>query len=66
MKIRLQEFKSFRHYGGREITTYNHLVEAEFITQQRDGSYLCILKEDGAGFKAGHKISVIAKDFDVK
>ena len=66
MKIRLHTYKSFRHYGGREITAYNHTCEAKLIEKQRDGTYYVELLTDCANFKKGHKIAVLSIDFDVK
>jgi hypothetical protein len=66
VQVRLHAYKSFRHYGGREITTYNHICNAVFVAPQSDGTMLVKLTETCAGFKAGHLIAVNKIDFDVK
>jgi len=65
MYIRLFTYKSFRHYGGREISTTPHICKAVLIKQQIDQTMLVKLLEDCAGFKAGHLISVQPQDFDI-
>jgi len=64
-KIRLYNYKSFRHYGGREINTTHVICDAVFISDQKDGTKLVELLEDCAGFKKGHKIAVLPKDFNI-
>jgi len=65
IKVRLYEFKSFRHYGGREITTIPHVCHAKFIEEQRDHTLLVQLIETCMLFKSGHKIAVLPKDFNL-
>jgi hypothetical protein len=65
VKVRLFTYKSFRHYGGREITTTPHICEALFIADQKHTQVVELLA-DCAGFKKGHKIAVNNKDFDIK
>lgn len=60
--IRLYTYKSFRHYGGREITTKTHLCRALFVDNQTDGTVLFQLLDDCAGYKKGNKVSILAKD----
>jgi len=64
--IRLYSYKSFRHYGGREITTNAHLCKALFIRTQDDHTNLVKLLEDCAGYKKGHLIAVQDCDFNVQ
>ena len=67
IKIRLFSYKSFRHYGGREITTTPHICNAEFIKEQPvDHTIVVKLSEDCGNFKKGHIIAVQEKDFDIK
>ena len=67
IKVRLYTYKSFRHYGGREITTTPHICKAVLIEKQQDHSYYVMLTEDCIGFgrKAGSKIAVLEKDFNI-
>ena len=68
-EIRLSSFKSLRHYGGRDITTFAHIVNAT-LTAIQDGAapYIFTLNQDvknnnGATiYKAGHKIAVNSRD----
>jgi hypothetical protein len=62
--VRLFTYKSFRHYGGREITTTPHMCKAEFVKDQKHTQVVKLL-EDCAGFKAGHVIAVQNKDFNL-
>lgn len=71
-KIRLNSYKSIRHYGGREITPYKHIVNATLIGLQRGPQYYIMsLQSDmkdykgRVQFKKGHKIAVTDRDFDV-
>lgn len=64
--IRLFSYKSFRHYGGREITVTPHLCKALFIKRQSDHTNLVELLEDCIGLKKGHLIAVIDRDFNIK
>lgn len=65
--IRLYSHKSFRHYGGREITTTPHLCKAELIKEQTGHQkYICKLLEACAGFKAGHVIAICENDFNIQ
>lgn len=66
VKVRLYTYKSFRHYGGREITTTPHVCNATFIKNQIDHTILVELLENCAGHKAGTQIAVLEKDFDIK
>jgi hypothetical protein len=66
VKVRLYSHKWFRHYGGREITTTAHLCSAAFIKyQEQDHTYVVEILEDCAGYKKGHKIAVMQKDFNI-
>lgn len=65
IKVRLFTYKSFRHYGGREITTTPHICLAKFIKSQSDHTEVVELLEPCAGWKAGHKIAVQTKDFNL-
>lgn len=65
--VRLYSHKSFRHYGGREITTTPHLCKAELVREQAGHQkYIVKLLEPSAGFKAGHLIAVCENDYNVK
>lgn len=64
VKVRLFTYKSFRHYGGREIITTPHICKAEFLADQIDTIVVRLL-EPCAGFNTGHKISVQPKDYDI-
>ena len=65
VKIRLYTYKSFRHYGGREINTTSHICSAIFLFEQTDGTNVCQLCEDCAGYKIGSKIAILEKDFNL-
>lgn len=69
-KIRLYSYKSLRHYGGRDISTFAHLVNAT-LTALQDGEsqpYIFTLNQDVKNHKGqliyrnGHKIAVSPKD----
>jgi len=70
-KVRLHTYNWIRHYGGREVKTYNYIAAAKLIGIQRDGTYLVALNEDVIDFagkvayKKGHKIAIINIDFDI-
>ena len=64
--IRLFEYKSFWHYGGRKITPIPYLCKAKFIEQQRDHSFLCELEEPCIGFPIGYKIAVPSGNFNIQ
>ena len=63
--IRLFSYKSFRHYGDREITTFTYLCKAIFIKRQIDHTNLVELQEDCAGHKKGHIIAISDIDFNI-
>jgi hypothetical protein len=63
--IRLYEYKSFRHYAGREITSIPHICPAKFIEEQRDHTFVVELLEPCMLFKIGYKIAVLPKDFNI-
>lgn len=66
MKIRLYSHKSFRHYGGREITETTHTCEAALVrTQAGHAPYVCKLITACAGYPAGHVIAIMEKDYNV-
>lgn len=64
--VRLLSYKSFRHYGGREITTTAHKVSATLVGIQ-DGyqRYFVELHEPVCGYKKGHKLAICENDFDI-
>lgn len=64
IKVRLFTSKSFRHYGGREITTTPHICDAIFIADQKHTQVVQLLS-DCAGYSKGHKIAVDNKDFNI-
>lgn len=62
--VRLRGYKSIRHYGGNEITTYEHIVDATLVALQNGFQrYVVVLNSDTQGYKKGHKIAVCEKDF---
>lgn len=63
--VRILQYKSLRHYGGREITVTSHLCKAEFIKHQQDHTVVVRLLADCAGYKDGHIIAINPCDFDV-
>jgi len=66
IRVRILSYKSFRHYGGREITSTSNICLATFLFSQRDHTNVVELNEDCAGYKKGHKISILPIDFDIK
>ena len=69
-KVRLLNYSSFRHYGGREIETFVNIVEAVLIELQGGyQTYIVTLTKDCKNhkgqvqYKAGHKIAVCEDDF---
>lgn len=65
MKVRLYSFKSFRHYGGREIKSTALLCEAVLIEEQIDRTFYVELLESAAGYNKGHKIAVNPIDYNI-
>lgn len=65
VKVRLYSFKSFRHYGGREITTIPFICEATYLFPQTDDTFVVELDEPCMFFKKGHKIAIMPKDFNI-
>jgi hypothetical protein len=66
-KIRIVSHKSFRHYGGREITSTANFVNAVLDSiQDSDRPFIMTLLDSCAGFNKGHKIAVSDTDFDIK
>ena len=63
--VRLYNYKSFRHYGGREITTTAVLCKAIVIKSQTDSTTVVELLEDCTGYKAGRTIAIQPKDFNI-
>lgn len=71
-KVRLLSYTSFRHYGGREIKTDAHTVDAVLVGIQ-DGHQRYIVElthdcRDAHGkiqYKSGHKIAVCDNDFSL-
>ena len=67
-QVKLVHYKSFRHYGGRSITSYPCVVNAKLIGLQDDYQrYVVELSDtyvhDGeVVYRAGHKIAVPEKD----
>ena len=67
IKVRLYSYTSFRHYGGREINTTPYVCSAIFIEKLTiNNTNIVALTEDCAGYKKGHKIAVMEKDFNVQ
>lgn len=63
-KVRLANYTSFRHYGGREIKTFVNIVDAKLVAlQEGHQRYIVTLVSDCVGYKAGHKIAVCENDF---
>lgn len=65
IKVRVYRFKSFRHYGGREITTIPFVVKAKYLFSQQDHTEVVELLEGCEAYPKGHKIAVMRKDFNV-
>lgn len=65
VNVRLYSYKSRRHYGGRDITTTAHTCPAVFKFKQRDGTLVVELAAECTGFKKGHVIAVLPKDFNI-
>lgn len=71
-KVRLLSYTSFRHYGGREIKTDAHVVDAVLVGLQ-DGYLRYIVEltrdcKDAQGkvqYKSGRKIAVCENDFSL-
>ena len=63
--VKLYKYKSFRHYGGREIETSAFRCKAMFIKRQSDHTNVVELLEDCIDFKKGHLIAIMDKDFNV-
>lgn len=63
VKVRL--FKT-RHYGGRILSMTPIVCRSKFFRQQPDGTYLVELLEPCDGFRAGHVISVIERNFNIQ
>jgi hypothetical protein len=58
-KVRIVSYKSFRHYGGREITEKIDFVDAVLVgLQDSDQRYIVSLTQSCIGFPKGHKIAV--------
>jgi len=64
INVRLYTYKSFRHYGGREITTTPNICPAILI-ESKNNTHIVELLKDCAGYKAGHKIGVLNKDYNI-
>ena len=71
-KVRLLNYTSFRHYGGREIQTFANIVDATLVgLQEGHQKYIVALINDckdnkgRVQYKAGHKIAVSENDFDL-
>ena len=69
-KVRLLNYTSFRHYGGREIQTFANIVDAVLVgLQEGHQRYIVTLLNDckdskgRTQYKAGHKIAVCENDF---
>jgi len=69
MKVRLITYKSFRHYGGREITSKAHSVLAKLVAQQDSyQKYIVELLEDvedGATYEKGRRVAVPEKNYNI-
>jgi hypothetical protein len=69
-KVRLSSYSSFRHYGGREITTYPTIVDCILIgLQSGHQRYIvelindCVDSRGKLIYRAGAKIAVCENDF---
>jgi len=66
INVRLTSYKSFRHYGGREIKSTTHICKATLIkTQTGHQPYIVELMESCAGFPKGHKIAITERNYNV-
>jgi hypothetical protein len=64
--VRLYNYKSIRHYGGRDIATTPVTCLATLVGIQ-DGHqpYVVALNYDCDGYKAGRKIAISDNDFNI-
>ena len=66
VKVRLFSYKSFRHYGGREITGTPYICAATVVgIQEGHQKYIVELLEPCAGYPTGHKIAVSEKNYNI-
>ena len=66
VKVRLFAYRSFRHYGGREIKTTSHTCSATLVgTQDGHQKYIVELLEPCAGYPTGHKIAVSENNYNI-
>jgi hypothetical protein len=65
-RIRICTYKSFRHYGGREINESVSYANAILVgLQDSTQCYLVELLDASCGFIKGHKIAVNDNDFEL-
>ena len=64
INVRLYTYKSFRHYGGREITTTPHICRAVLI-ESKEHTHIVKLLQKCAELNVGHLIGVLDKDFNI-
>ena len=69
-KVRLLNYTSLRHYGGREIQTFANVFDAVLVgLQEGHQRYIVTLVNDckdskgRVQYKAGHKIALCENDF---
>ena len=66
VKVRIVSFTSFRHYGGREITSKSNIVNAKLIKMQSGFQpYIVELLDKCESLPKGHKIAVSETDFNI-
>lgn len=66
VKVRILSFTSFRHYGGREVSTKANISNSILVAIQAGTQpYIVELLEDCDGLKKGHKIAITENDFNV-
>jgi len=66
VKVRIISFTSFRHYGGREISSTPNICNSTLVAIQSGFQpYIVELLEDCAGLKKGHKIAIPENNFNL-
>lgn len=65
IKVRVYSYKSFRHYGGREIKVIPFIVNAKYLYSQQDHTEVVELLEGCDAYSKGHKIAIMQKDFNI-
>lgn len=64
--VRLYTLKIVRQYGSRGFAEIPHICEAVFVANQPNGTIIVELLKDCATYKAGRKIAIYPRDYDVQ